>query len=345
MKNVVLYVTAALCLLASKTFGQETFEDKARNIAQKIEVITKEEKDALKKEVDSVNKRLESGVINLEQADRQKLDFAEFRANNIERRTAAAQEELRNLVQQKVDGQIGVAKTNDFSGFKISYNNGKRDTIVHSEHRTTSQAVFAFGLNHLLTDGAMAHSDYRVWKSKFYEFGITFNTRLAKDHNLLHAKYGLSVQLNNLRPTEKRVFQQDGHQTNLVAPEIGLRDSRLKSINMVVPLHLEFDFTKPKVVDGVKKFATHESFRVGIGGYGGFNVGNRQFTKYNNEHGNTVKSKEKGDFNVNDFVYGLSGYVGYKSVSLYAKYDLQPFFSDNAIDQNVLSFGMRFDLN
>ncbi|NMH27511.1 OmpH family outer membrane protein [Flavobacterium silvaticum] len=347
MKNVIFYVAALLCLFTSKIVAQETFEAKARIIADKIEQITKEEKDALKGEVDRVNENLEKGTISPEQADQQKIDFAQFRANNIERRTAAAQDELRKLVQEKVDGQVASEVVAEKGGFKISYNNNnkKKDTIPHSESRTTSQAVFAFGLNNLLTDGALAHSDYRIWGSHYYEYGFTLNTRLAKNHNLVHLTYGLSVQLNNLRSTNKRVFEVDGNQTNLVNPGIGMRDTRFKAINMVVPVHLEFDFTKPKM-DGDKKiFKTHDSFRVGLGGYAGANLGNRQFTKYDNEAGNTVKSKEKGDFNVNDFVYGLSAYVGYGDVSLFAKYDLQPFFTDNAIDQNNISFGVRFDWN
>jgi hypothetical protein len=36
--------------------------------------------------------------------------------------------------------------------------------------------------------------------------------------------------------------------------------------------------------------------------------------------------KMKNDFNTNDLVYGLSGYVGWGATSIYAKYDLKPYF-------------------
>jgi hypothetical protein len=61
--------------------------------------------------------------------------------------------------------------------------------------------------------------------------------------------------------------------------------------------------------------------------------------------GNEVTEKTKGDFNVNDFVYGVSSYIGYKQTSLYVKYDLNPVFADNAIKQNNISMGIRFDWN
>lgn len=61
----------------------------------------------------------------------------------------------------------------------------------------------------------------------------------------------------------------------------------------------------------------------------------------------TIKpyKKQKGDYNVNNFIYGLSSYVGYKEISLYLKYDLNPIFKNNAIDENNISLGIRFDFN
>ena len=55
--------------------------------------------------------------------------------------------------------------------------------------------------------------------------------------------------------------------------------------------------------------------------------------------------KTKGDYNVNNFVYGLSSYVGYRALSLYCKYDLNPIFQDNLTKENNISLGLRLDLN
>ncbi len=48
---------------------------------------------------------------------------------------------------------------------------------------------------------------------------------------------------------------------------------------------------------------------------------------------------------MNDFIYGVSTYIGYKETSLYLKYDLNPMFKNNAIKQNNISLGVRFDFN
>lgn len=342
MRNFTIYLALFLCLVVNKLTAQETFESKARAIAEKIENITKEEKAALKAEIESVNKELEAGTITREQADDKKLQFAEIRSNNIETRVGAAQDELKDLVKQKVEGKIKDGKEK----LAVKFSWDRNDSIRNSrgERRTTSQFVFAAGVNNLVTDKAVAHSDYRYWGSHFYEWGFTSNTRIFKNDNLLHLKYGMSVMYNNLRPTDNRLFVVNGDQTNLETSAVNLKDSRMRNVFVTLPVHLEFDFTKSKDKDGKRIFRTHESVRFGIGGYAGFRVKSKQKLCYEMD-GNDISIKEKGDFNVNDFIYGLSTYIGYKETSIYLKYDLNPMFKDNAIKQNNISLGVRFDLN
>ena len=251
---------------------------------------------------------------------------------------------MKELVKQKVDGKIN-DKYGYVYGIRIKVDK-KQDSIRKSrgERRTTSQFVFAAGVNNLVTDRAVAHSDFRYWGSHFYEWGFTSNTRLFKNDNLLHLKYGMSLMYNNLRPTDNRLFVVNGNQTNLETSTVNLKDSRFRNVYVTVPLHLEFDFTKSKDKDGKKIFRTHESVRFGIGGYAGFRVKSKQKLCYEID-GNEFSSKEKGDFNVNDFICGVSTYIGYKETSLYLKYDLNPLFKDNAIKQNNISLGVRFDFN
>ena len=377
MRNFTIYIALAACLFASKLLAQETFEAKAKAIAEKIEIITKEEKKALKVELEEVNKELEAGTISKAQADEKKLQIAETRSKNIETRVAVEQDKLKDLVQQKVDGKI--AENNDKNKFIITidfkgdndkdsiYFDGKNHKITYEtsdsiyidlsgmkksilkkrskgERRTTSQFVFAAGVNNLVTDGAVANSDFKYWGSHFYEWGVTGNTRIFKNDNLLHLKYGVSLMYNNLRPTDNRVFVANGNQTSLETFQYNLDDSRFRNVFMTFPLHLEFDFTKTKDKDGVKIFKTHKSVRFGIGGYGGFRIKSKQKLCFD-VNGNDTSTKEKGNFNVNDFIYGVSTYIGYKETSLYLKYDLNPLFKNNAIDQNNISLGVRFDFN
>ncbi len=352
MRNFTIYLALSLCLLASKMVAQDksnkdiqtdqTFEAKAKAIGDKIEKITAEEKATLKTEVEEVNVQLEKGTITKEQADAKKKELAEARATIIENRINVAQEELKNLVQAKVDGKL--AEYSKKNAFSVTLKT-KKDTIQKSEKRTTSQFVFAMGVNNLVTDGKVAGSDYRYWGSHFYEWGGTYNTRLLKNNNLLHLKYGYSVMYNNLRPTDNRVFVKNGDQTNLEVSPTHLDDSRFRNVYLVAPLHLEFDFSKNKSKDGKAFFQSHKSVRLGLGGYAGLRLKSKQFQLFDDGNGHDITVKEKGDFNVNNFIYGVSAYIGYKETSLYVKYDLNPMFENNVVKQNNISLGVRFDFN
>lgn len=346
MRSITIYLTLAVCLLATKLTAQETFEAKARAIAEKIEKITQEEKEALKIEVEEVNKQLENGSLTKAQADEKKQKLAEARATIIENKVAVAQAELKDLVQQKVDGKIKeVSKDRSYTidlGWKSKNDSLKK---INGEPRTTSQFVFAAGLNNLVTDGDVENSDFRFLGSHFYEWGVSYNYRLAKDSNLLHLKYGWSVMYNNLRPTDNRSFVVTGDQTNLETSPYDLDESRLRNVYLAIPMHLEFDFSGKKVKDDKTIFRSHQSFRFGFGGYGGIRLKTKEILKYEDENGDDIKQKTKKDFNASNFIYGVSAYIGYKETSLYVKYDLNPLFQNNSIKQNNVSLGVRFDLN
>jgi hypothetical protein len=346
MRNFKIYLLVFVCLFGSKMRAQESFEGKAKDIASKIETIVKEEKNELKVEVEAVNEELVQGKITNGEADEKKKALAEARAKIIEEKVAKLEGELHELVQDKVDGKI---KSIDTTKTKISIQFGEdffsHDKCSNGEKRTTSQFVFAFGANNLVTDQQVAHSDFKYWKSHFYEWGFTYNTRILKEDNLLHLKYGMSLMYNNLRATDDRYFVKNGSQTDLVTSTVHLDESRFRNVYIMVPLHLEFDFTKKEIRNDANYFRTHKSARFGIGGYAGFRVKSKQILCFDDASGNDVEQKTKGNYNVNDFNYGLSTYVGYKSTSLYLKYDLQPLFENNPVDQNNISLGLRFDFN
>ncbi len=341
-----------------------SFETKAKAISSEIKAITDNEKNALKAVVELIDKDLEKGVVTKEQASDLKMQKAKIHAAAIETKVSVEQAKLNQLVQDKVDGKVADEKDHRSGGRTIILGNnpnsigsqteinitsmkvynGQEDKEERQSKRTTSQLVLATGLNNVVTDGSVQKSDFRYLGSHFYEWGVTYNTRILKNNNLLHAKYGFSVMYNNLRATDNRYFVADGNQINLEVNPIRQDDSRFKNVNLVFPVHLEFDFTKSKERDGKTYFKTHDSFRVGLGGYVGTNLKSKQHINYDIDG---YKSREitKGDFNVDNFIYGLSTYVGYKSTSLYLKYDLNPLFKDNTVKQNNVSLGLRFDFN
>ena len=342
MRNFTIYLVLLSCLIASKMMSQKSFEQQAKSIGESIEMITREEKALLKSNVEEVNVALEKNQITKEAADKQKLELATTTANNIEKRIAIEQAKLNQLVQDKVNGKI--KNRNDFISIEI--NIPKNDSLkkFKGESRSTSQFVFAAGLNNVVTNGNTNNSNFRYWGSHFYELGFTSNYRLLKNKNLLHLKYGLSVMYNNLRPTNNRVFEVVGSTTPLVQNSTDLSDSRFKNVYLVLPVHLEFDLSPEKSHSGKAYFKSHKNVRLGLGGYAGINLKSKQYLESDINNYNT-ESVIDGDFNTTNFVYGLSTYIGYRETSIYLKYDLNPLFTSNLVKQNNMSLGVRFDFN
>jgi hypothetical protein len=342
MQKIILYVSIALVTLVNTVSAQEkTFEQKAKEIAINIKTIAEEEKKALKAEIEAIDKAVELGQMTTADAEKAKAKIAEERAKNIETRTAAEEIALRDLVNGKLD----ISTSND-SIKKNKFSIPTKNDPNKSENRTTSQFVFAFGVNNLVTDGAVANSQFDYGRSGFYEWGVTWNTRLSKNNNLLHLKYGVGFMYNMLQATDNRIFADINNQTVLVPFYTDLRPNRtyFKNVYFVVPMHLEFDFSKTTTVDDKKVFKSHKGARFGIGGFVGVNTNSKQFIGYK-QNGYKISEKQQGDFNVNDITYGLSTYIGYKQTSLYLKYDLNPVFENNTVDQNNISLGIRFDWN
>ncbi|WP_426095950.1 coiled-coil domain-containing protein [Flavobacterium sp. DSR2-3-3] len=341
------------------------FETQAKAIANQIKTITDTQKNALKTEIDALDKEVAKGIISKEKVEELKLKKAEERAANIETKVAIEEGKLNQLIQDKVDGKFDeengnnsgstsfiIGSSTDSIGknkreiniTSMKVYNGQRDKEDRQSKRTTSQVVFATGLNNVVTNKSVEKSDFRYLGSDFSEIGVSYNSRIAKNNNLLHAKYGLSLMYNNLRPTDNRSFVINGKETNLVINSIDITDSRFRNVYLVAPIHLEFDFSAKKMKDNIPFFRTHQSVRFGIGGYAGINLKSKQIIKYDD---NDLKATErtKGDFNASNFIYGLSSYIGYRSTSLYLKYDLNPLFKENLVKQNNVSLGLRFDFN
>ncbi|ELY2016447.1 hypothetical protein SL053_000316 [Flavobacterium psychrophilum] len=351
MRNLIIYLAVFLCSIANSLQAQESFEARAKAIATNIEKITKEEKEALKKQVEEVNVALGKNSITQQQADEKKMQLATTSANNIESRIAVEESKLSELVKEKVEGNVGNVDTTRVFGRVLSISildkeKKKKYKNESSEKRTTSQIVIATGFNNLVTNGRIANSDFGYLRSEFLEWGYTHNTRLLESNNLLHLKYGFSFMYNTLTPTNNRSFEVNGDHTNLVTNQFKLRknDSYFKNVFITIPLHLEFDFSKSKTINDKVFFRSHRGFRLGIGGFVGYNTNAKQFLSYDLD-GHHVNVKQKGNWNTNDWNYGLSSYIGYGQISLYAKYDLNPMFKNNPVKQNNISLGIRLDLN
>ncbi|WP_298764282.1 hypothetical protein [uncultured Polaribacter sp.] len=366
MKKTILIVVLLVTTLV--TAQEKTFEKEVRKIAKRIEIITKTQKDSLKTKVLAIDKRLKKGEISENTATSLKNDVAAYHASQIEIKVSEQERLLQILVQHKTNGKIASENLDDLDDdeinvfkvgnktfrFKIDENNDENDdkrkkgTQKRSQNRrTTSQFIFAMGVNNVLEDhkfSSLNDSDYQFWRSRFYEVGLSWKTRFTKDASQLYFKYGVSFLWNNLRLENNQFHVKNGDVTTIEVFPRDLSESRLRHVQMNFPVHLEWDLSKnKKYKDGFVYDRSNESVRIGLGGFVGFKLGTRQYLDFRDINNAEIEQIQYNNFNMNTVNYGLSAYVGYKSTSLYLKYDLNPLFK-NTETRNI-SMGVRFDLD
>lgn len=349
MKRIVLIaLVATMGLFVQNLQAQkikiETFEEKIETLkARKAEVVTLE-KEELKREVKAIMNRLDKGEITEAEAENLKKTAAEKRALNIENRIAVLDNQIA-LLERNGEGSGVVSDDNDILKVIIDRRKNRENTTNHYR-RTRSDFVFAFGLNNALADGrSLEDSPYRIGGSRFAELGWAWTTRVFEKSGWLRLKYGFSFQFNGLKPENDQFFVREGDVVTLQDFGRNLDKSKLRLDNLVFPVHFEFGPAKKKGEGDNIGFTTHDKFKIGLGGYAGFNIGTLQKLKFDNDQGNREKQKRRGGLNTSDFVYGLSGYLGYDNIGLYVKYDLNPIFKDNPVDERNISLGLRFDLD
>jgi hypothetical protein len=355
MKIILISLTLTMWVLATTLgYSQKTEVESVviEQLEEKKEDVVNAEKRALKQEIELINNRFEKQEITLEEVETLKKLAAEKHALNIENKVSILESQI-SLIKRngeiglndnmgKVELGIGALdKGGDFLlGLKI--NDGKKPKREYDK-RTSSALVFSFGLNNVVTEGeSLDDSDFKIGGSRYVEIGLAWKTRVFNESNWLRIKYGLSFQMNGLKATDNRYFVDTGSQTELqVFPE-NLDKSKFRLDNLVIPIHFELGPSKKIEKDGYFRYSSHNQFKIGLGGYAGLKLSSRQKLKYKVD-GEGVKEKLIASYNTNNFIYGLSGYIGFNDISVYAKYDLNTIFKDNPVEQRNISLGLRWD--
>ncbi len=350
----VFLVLAVMLLFTGMGYSQEVSNTRVEELKNARLKVTEQEKEALKIEISEINSRLEAKEITLEESQILKEEAAKKRALNIENRIAIIENEIA-LLERNPDGNYPVISS-DTIQWKVrvgidmddkpllAINSSKKKEKPVYDRRTYTDFVMAIGLNNALVDGqGLEDTPYKIGGSRFFEIGWAWRTRVFENSNFMRLHYGVSFQFNGLKPNDNRYFEMDGDQTNLEVFPTELDKAKLRMDNLVFPIHFEFGPSKVVQTANTIRYSLDKQFRIGVGAYGGFNMGTRQKLKYEID-GDDVKDKLKRGYNTSNFIYGLSAYTGFGGTLLYLKYDLNPIFKNAVVEQHNISLGLRFDL-
>lgn len=343
-----------------KGYTDEEFKDlkvRLRSITEYLEerheLFVSDKKTEFKDRIEKINASVENGTATLEESEKIKKEHAEDLARLIAAHRA------------KVDAHLNLIRTNRASSFydftleeefddqiEISSRSGiniilqERTKTKRKYISTYSGFTLAFGYNFINGDD-LGINDFSYPNNNYFSIGYQWKTTLDKDKNNFRLLYGVEYQSHGTELNGNRVFSQ-GDQS-LITPlatsvPVGASVSKAKfrQDQIVFPLHLEIGGAKRKEYeDGRVRFSEDRYWKVGIGGFAGFNTSSRLKLKYELD-GRDIKETRINNFNNEKFIYGLDAYVGTESLTFFGRMNLNNVFQNNSVDGQYITFGIRF---
>lgn len=341
MKKLIL-ITVIGILPFGKLYSQEFFSEKrpvqtanqfvksVNDISYDIDLIIKQNKDLLKIDLDRIDLQVESKELTMEDANKLRNEKAEFYANQIEVQTKVKEDEIKKLINNKIEDNI------NFSSDMSAY----QKQLV--ENKSLFFVKYGASKNIMVVKNDENYFDKKGVISGF-EVGFGLKTRLGNDLSRLYWNSGLDALWQNHKLNNNKTIADVNNATILVDVGFPVKKSNLMVAEFRLENYLEYDFSKRKYDDfGNTIVKSRQSLFLGAGGFFGYGIvsKNLQYEKDGELYRESVQSK----FNANHFTYGLGAYVGYKFVSLKASYNFNKVFKNSFADQNTLNVSLILNL-
>ena len=371
-----LQLLCMFLIVAFEGITAQDFKDKIAQTKRSIDSIVTAEKAQLKERLRTIEYRLDRKEITEIESRDLKREASKEAAEAIRIKTREQSEKLSALLHQRiaekhlsdsitykkemqkvidsVDIESRPTKTErtevyvdrnyvhiDHNGIYIGQVPYREEDYYESDYkRTQGGGYFALAFHNLNSSEHFSNNHFRLWGSKSVEIGYIRNTRLLKNNNLLHLNYGLSWMMDKLKMKEDEHFVKNGNITEIVSYPKETIKSKFKTMYLILPISLEFDFTEPIQYKGKTYYPAQMGFHAGVGAYVGALLATKQKVKYT-ENGSTHKDMNRKYYNVNEWTYGVSANIGYGWFSFYARYSLVPLFTNNPINEYPFSVGIR----
>ena len=371
-----LQLLCMFLIVAFEGITAQDFKDKIAQTKRSIDSIVTAEKAQLKERLRTIEYRLDRKEITEIESRDLKREASKEAAEAIRIKTREQSEKLSALLHQRiaekhlsdsiiykkemqkvidsVDIENRPTKTErtevyvdrnyvhiDHNGIYIGQVPYREEDYYESDYkRTQGGGYFALAFHNLNSSEHFSNNHFRLWGSKSVEIGYIRNTRLLKNNNLLHLNYGLSWMMDKLKMKEDEHFVKNGNITEIVPYPKETIKSKFKTMYLILPISLEFDFTEPIQYKGKTYYPAQMGFHAGVGAYVGALLATKQKVKYT-ENGSTHKDMNRKYYNVNEWTYGVSANIGYGWFSFYARYSLVPLFTNNPTNEYPFSVGIR----
>ncbi len=195
-------------------------------------------------------------------------------------------------------------------------------------------STFEMGINSFANvsyDGYETENFMDLNHNKSFEINlnlIKYNIALQKEKRNVGIVTGLGLSFNDYRFSNNyTIINTNGYIQPVALEGSDISKTKLSTTYLTVPLILEFQIP-----------SNDQSRRIFLSGglIGGLKLGSHTKVISNDE-----KSKDRNDFNINPFRYGVTTRLGYKGLNLFATYYLSTLFKEGrGPEMNPFSIGI-----
>lgn len=217
------------------------------------------------------------------------------------------------IFDEKIEGDDAEDLDLDFSDLK----NDKELKDAKTRFLLLELGINGYFNNQGGLNAPIGYSDLELQYSKSINVNLhLFRQRINLIQHHVNFTYGMGFEFSDYRFANNVTWTAQAPELTIEPLDEPLKKSKLATTFLNLPLMLNFE-TNPEEMK--------RSFHLSAGGYAGILLGAR--TKYKTT--NNKKVKERDDFNLNHFRYGLTGSIGYGWFNLYANYALSEMFVNN----------------
>ncbi|WKN40546.1 hypothetical protein [Tunicatimonas pelagia] len=308
-----------------------------------VELLQQFDMNAILRDLEHTEDTASDGKVYIEIQDQtgEKYDFEE------DERSLSLEEKLERLEDRM--RRIGRSSSSDaMTSSSNSNSNSSSDRSRRRRSGTSTTMMFDFGLNNYLNNGNFPDDTDELYAVKplvawNIALGITNTTHLAGP---LYLEWGGNVNWYNFK------FQND--RTRMIKTDDGV--DFVEDLDVVDPRKSKFvvPYLNAQFVpmfqfgrarrDGWFPLDRDEDsgFRIGMGGYAGYRIGSRHKNVFV-EDNDRERVKNRVNYFVNNWRYGVRFQLGFRSFDFYANYDLNELFVEGkGPELNAFSFGIMF---
>ncbi|MBX2947326.1 MAG: hypothetical protein KF725_15970 [Cyclobacteriaceae bacterium] len=223
----------------------------------------------------------------------------------------------------------------------------RKERSIRYARRSRHSINFDLGVNNYLNEGKFPDDNnelyaVRPWGSWYVGINSVQHThvggKLFIEWGAGLSWYNFKFQKDNilLSKTEDGVqFSEDPRDANFIKSKL---TGTYANISFIPMLDFGGRGKKTRMWN-----AYGSSFRIGAGPYAGYRLGSHSKQVYSD--GGREKDKNRDNFYLNNFRYGVRVQLGIRSTDFFFNYDLNELFSTNKVDNpklNAFSFGVIF---